>query len=129
MWFHGCAREPHRQSGVTVIAAVLWFDGGYGPHWLRAVHKVAAPAGTSITVLAADAQTVVIVDDGPGIPPAEAQAVFERFRRGQRAAGPGAGLGLAIARQIMERQGGQLLLDSSAARGTRFRLIFRTHNP
>jgi len=50
--------------------------------------------------------------------------IFERFRRGPTAAGPGAGLGLAIARRVMERGSGQLLLDASATRGARFLVVF-----
>jgi signal transduction histidine kinase len=51
-------------------------------------------------------------------------SLFERFRRGPNAAGPGAGLGLAIAKCIMERQGGRLSLDTNAARGARFVMEF-----
>jgi two-component system sensor histidine kinase TctE len=83
------------------------------------------PPGTSISVSARDERTVVIEDDGPGIPAAEHTIIFERFRRGPTAAGPGAGLGLAIARRVMERGGGQLLLDANTARGARFLVVFK----
>jgi len=79
------------------------------------------PAGTSIT-LSADAATVIIADDGPGIAARAAASLFERFRRGPD--GSGAGLGLAIAKCIMERQGGRLSLDANAARGARFVMEF-----
>lgn len=81
------------------------------------------PAGTSIT-LSADRGAVVIADDGPGIPVDVAATLFERFRRGPHAPGFGAGLGLAIAKSIMERQGGRLWLDASAASGARFVIDF-----
>ena len=81
------------------------------------------PAGTSIT-LSADSATVIIADDGPGIAAHAAASLFERFRRGPNASGPGAGLGLAIAKSIMERQGGRLSLDANAARGARFVMEF-----
>jgi two-component system sensor histidine kinase TctE len=81
------------------------------------------PAGTSIT-LSADSGAVIIADDGPGIDPHAAASLFERFRRGPNASGPGAGLGLAIAKCIMERQGGRLWLDTNAARGARFVMEF-----
>ena len=82
------------------------------------------PPGTSISVSARDARIVVIEDDGPGIPPPEQARIFERFHRAPGAAGPGAGLGLAIARRVMERAGGQLLVDPTAPRGARFVVIF-----
>jgi two-component system, OmpR family, sensor histidine kinase TctE len=81
------------------------------------------PAGTSIT-LSAGAATVIVADDGPGIAANVAASLFERFRRGPDASGPGAGLGLAIAKCIMERQGGRLSLDANAARGARFVMEF-----
>ena len=81
------------------------------------------PAGTSIT-LSADSATVIISDDGPGMAAHTDASLFERFRRGPNAAGPGAGLGLAIAKCIMERQGGRLSLDTQAARGARFVMEF-----
>ena len=81
------------------------------------------PAHTSIT-LSADRAAVIIADDGPGIASEAAASLFERFRRGPDASGPGAGLGLAIAKSIMERQGGRLSLDRDAARGARFVMEF-----
>ena len=81
------------------------------------------PAGTSIT-LSADTGTVIIADDGPGIAAPAAASLFERLRRGPDASRVGAGLGLAIAKCIMERQGGRLWLDTSAARGARFVMEF-----
>ena len=81
------------------------------------------PAGTSIT-LSADAAAVIIADDGPGIAAHAATSLFERFRRGPDASGPGAGLGLAIAKCIMDRQGGRLSLDANALRGARFVMEF-----
>jgi signal transduction histidine kinase len=81
------------------------------------------PPGTSIT-LSAGSGTVIIADDGPGIRADAAASLFERFRRGPNASGFGAGLGLAIAKSIMERQGGRLSLDANAARGARFVMEF-----
>jgi signal transduction histidine kinase len=62
-------------------------------------------------------------DDGPGVPPADRERVFERFTRldDARSAGDGgAGLGLAIARDIAERHGGSLVLDPTVEAGARF---------
>jgi two-component system, OmpR family, sensor histidine kinase TctE len=81
------------------------------------------PAGTSIT-LSAESDSVIIADDGPGIDADAAASLFGRFRRGPNASGFGAGLGLAIAKCIMERQGGRLSLDGNSARGARFVMEF-----
>jgi two-component system, OmpR family, sensor kinase len=57
-----------------------------------------------------------VTDRGPGIDPAVAATVFEPFVRGT---GGGAGLGLAIVRQLAESQGGRVWIEEGLARGTR----------
>ena len=66
--------------------------------------------------------TVCVDDDGPGIPPAERERVFDRFHRSEAARdrrSGGAGLGLAIARQIVELHGGRIWADRSPLGGAR----------
>jgi PAS domain S-box-containing protein len=60
-------------------------------------------------------------DDGPGIPPEEIARVFERFVQGASAkSGGGLGLGLYIARKIVEAHGGRIRADSQLGAGTTF---------
>jgi len=83
------------------------------------------PAGTRILVagrLTDAGVRVSVSDDGPGIPPAEHEAIFQRFYRLDSAAG-GAGLGLAITRGIVELHGGELLLESTIGAGTTLHVI------
>lgn len=66
---------------------------------------------------------LAVTDDGPGIPPEQTVAIFERFTRldDARTRGTGGtGLGLAIARDIVERHGGTLRLDTTHRPGARF---------
>ncbi|HLU29550.1 MAG TPA: ATP-binding protein [Glycomyces sp.] len=84
-----------------------------------------APAGSSVEVAVLSTRgevEVTVTDHGPGIPEAERERVFERFRRGGEA--PGTGLGLPIARQIAQAHGGELTVDvpGPAGDGCRFRL-------
>jgi signal transduction histidine kinase len=76
---------------------------------------------------------VSVADDGPGIPSTERERVFERFTRldDARSGDGGAGLGLAIARDIARRHGGDLFLDPGGSPGARFVLVLplaREHN-
>ncbi len=67
---------------------------------------------------------VSVTDDGPGIPRAEQDRVFERFYRAPRHAdGPvGSGLGLPIARGLIELHGGRLSVESEPGHGSTFRI-------
>lgn len=57
-----------------------------------------------------------VVDHGPGIPVADRERIFEPFER--RRAGDGVGLGLAIARGLVEAMDGELVLDDTPGGGT-----------
>jgi two-component system OmpR family sensor kinase len=75
-----------------------------------------APAGTEVTVNVAagrDGIRLTVVDSGPGIPVAEREAVFERFRRASGDDSSGSGLGLAIAKAVVERHGGRIWLEEA----------------
>lgn len=84
------------------------------------------PPGTEVLVRAHGGPgglDVEVADRGPGIPAGEEDQVFERFHRGGRATGQGAGLGLAIARAIAEVHGGTLRLAPRDGGGASFRLL------
>jgi signal transduction histidine kinase len=66
---------------------------------------------------------VAVTDTGPGIEPADAQRVFDRFYIGDRSrssARRGSGLGLAIAKRIVELHGGSIGVSSERGRGSCF---------
>jgi signal transduction histidine kinase len=81
------------------------------------------PLGVEILVTINTEGLVCVSDDGPGVPAEVEARLFERFSRGDPQ-GSGAGLGLSIVRQIMERHGGTVRL-APFPRGACFELDFR----
>jgi signal transduction histidine kinase len=80
------------------------------------------PSGTQVTVASQrrnGTAGLTVTDSGPGLPDHTDTKVFERFYTGDAARG--AGLGLAIARELAERMHGRLRV-SSASEGTAFTL-------
>lgn len=69
---------------------------------------------------------VEVEDDGPGIPEADRERIFEVFYSNR---GGGTGLGLPIARQIIERHGGTIEVGSGRERGTVFRIRLPRRHP
>ncbi len=66
-----------------------------------------------------------VSDTGIGIPQEEHQRIFERFYRGRGAAGTqGSGIGLATVKNIVQRHGGALELQSSIGQGTLIRILW-----
>ena len=63
---------------------------------------------------------VSVQDRGPGIPPEMQRHLMQRFTRGQRS--KGLGIGLYLARRIMEAHGGALTVESGVGIGTTFHL-------
>ncbi len=66
-----------------------------------------------------------VEDDGPGIPEEMRERIFEVFYSSR---GGGTGLGLPIARQIVERHGGAIELHSQEGQGTRFTIRLPRHH-
>jgi signal transduction histidine kinase len=88
-------------------------DGGRVAVWVGT-----EPASGGAAVLQVD-------DNGPGIPPADRETVFDRFVRRDNAAGQtGSGLGLAIVRQVALRQGARVTLEDSPLGGLRARVVW-----
>ncbi|MGH7475723.1 MAG: sensor histidine kinase [Longimicrobiales bacterium] len=67
---------------------------------------------------------LTIADSGAGIPPADLPHIFEKFyQAGSEARAKGSGLGLAIAKEVVERHGGSIRVESELGRGTTFHVL------
>jgi two-component system sensor histidine kinase QseC len=86
------------------------------------------PTGGEIQIrLVPDAATVqmVIADNGPGIPQAKRDELFQRFQRGEGVEEQGSGLGLSIVKQIVELHGAEIALsDTFSGKGLQVTLSF-----
>ncbi len=89
------------------------------------------PAGgtVSVSVESPDGKTATlrVSDSGSGIPAAQLPQVFERFFRGddrRTADQSGAGIGLALVKELVELHRGEIAVQSSPGKGTVFTLIF-----
>jgi signal transduction histidine kinase len=128
----GLARRLRAGGGVTVdiagVAAVQVV--GHAGQLTRAVGNLAdnaarhATSTVTLTLAERDHSAVLAVsDDGPWVPPEDRERIFDRFTRlddARTATTGGAGLGLAIARDIVERHGGTLAVDPDHRPGARF---------
>lgn len=85
------------------------------------------PAGGRVELILEPGPVLIVQDDGPGVPEAEREKIFERFHRSINAGteAPGSGLGLALARAIAERHELTIALMPSD-KGARFVVKERT---
>jgi signal transduction histidine kinase len=82
------------------------------------------PPGGSVTIRVEIGEVharVSVEDTGPGLAPEDSPRVFESFWRKKRDEHGGAGLGLAIARGIVEAHGGEIWVESEPGEGAAFR--------
>jgi signal transduction histidine kinase len=91
------------------------------------------PTGGCITVSVRNAGEqfveIAVEDTGEGIPAAEQEAVFDKFHQVHRTGQgkpQGTGLGLTIAKSLIELHGGRIWVESEVGRGTRFVLTLPT---
>jgi signal transduction histidine kinase len=114
-----------KMDAVTILSAPLALT--------RAVRNLVINAATHgggafVTVGLDNSTALITIDDeGPGIPDHSISCVFEPFFRvdpARRKSAPGAGLGLAIAKEIVERHGGKLTLQNRTPKGLRQTIIF-----
>ncbi len=107
-------RVAATQAIANLVSNALKY-GGKPPQ----VHVVTRHQGDTVVV--------EVLDRGPGIPPAQRQAIFEPFVRLEdeaRRESQGTGLGLALIKGYMEGQGGHVCVEERAGGGSVFRLTF-----
>ena len=81
--------------------------------------KYSPPDGTVVVQVACEGTQAVlsVADQGPGIPPALRERVFDRFFRNPDQTQSGSGLGLAIVKSVVDRHGGEVVLGEARGGG------------
>ncbi len=110
---------------LTVIVDEIRLRRVLGNLLSNAIHY-SKPEGGQVTVTAGNGGNEVwieVCDNGVGLDAEQQQHIFDRFWRADKARGNvGAGLGLAICREILRAHGGQIKVSSSPGRGSSFRV-------
>ena len=133
---------PAESNGVALQVAaenglVVWGDSGRLDQVLSnlVVNSLRyTPAGGKISLWATAAGEqiqIIVSDSGLGIPAGDLPYIFDRFWRGDRARthhGSGAGLGLAIVRQLVQAHAGTITVRSEVGQGTTFIINLPVHH-
>ena len=104
-----------RERSLQVLANLVGNALRYTPSGGRVTIEVAPPAHGFVRF--------AVRDTGPGLAPEDLPNVFKRFYRGDKARSPhagGSGIGLTIARQLVELQGGEIGVASPPGQGATF---------
>jgi signal transduction histidine kinase len=112
-------------EGITVRADAEHLRGAIGNLVRNALAYAPSDSDVAVEIDSADGVvTVQVRDQGPGLPEGKEQRIFDPFVRGENGHRGGRGLGLFIARRVVEAHGGTLSAESDG-RGS----IFRVHLP
>ncbi len=119
--FHGNGSSPQLWADRAALSCVLW-------NLLDNAVKYSPDCSTVWVEIAREKQRVAIRvrDQGVGIPPEEQQQIFQKFVRGAAAKTGGirgAGVGLAMARQIVAAHHGDILVESRPGAGSTFTVL------
>jgi signal transduction histidine kinase len=119
----------HPGGHLVVSADPIWLPQVFENLLANAIKYTPARGNISVGLrLEPERLQVEFRDDGPGIPPALHQRIFQRFFRASGAENQkGSGLGLLIARNVVEAHGGRLTVESSGV--NREGAVFRVHFP
>lgn len=120
--------------GVSVTAADNAVTLGCDKKWLcealtnivkNCVEHTGVGGTVRLTAAANPLYTAITVsDNGQGIAPEDLPHIFERFYRGKNAADDSVGIGLALAKAIIEKAGGTIRAASEAGKGSEFSIKF-----
>ena len=117
--------EVAADAPALIAAAPEWLDRLIGVLLDNATRYARSPGRVVVRVDGSSGHVALTVaDDGPGIPLAERQRLFDRFRRIEDNGGEGAGLGLAIADAVVRSTHGRWVVGDSPLGGAGMTVIW-----
>jgi signal transduction histidine kinase len=127
---HAAMSAGHRISFDARVPSLIGeWDGRRLEHVISNLISNAvkfSPAGGDVVVTVDQVEgdaVLAVRDQGVGIVPEDRAAIFERFRRGSNVKGiPGTGIGLTLAKEIVQAHGGQVFVESAPGKGSTFTL-------
>lgn len=113
--------ETTAQDGVSVRADRTRVSQIVGNLIGNAIKFTPEQGSVKLRATPGDKQVVFqVVDDGPGIPPDNMSHLFDNFWQARKSDRRGVGLGLAIAKELVEAHGGKIWVESSVDHGSTF---------
>lgn len=117
--------EAEVQPGVSLTVDENWTLEALCNIVKNAVEHSIVGGNVRVTVRENEVYTEIrVADDGVGISPEEREKLFQRFYRGNSADRDSTGIGLALAKEVVEQQRGHIQVDSQEGKGTVFSLKF-----
>lgn len=119
----------HGAEGITVIGDFSWYSEAVGNIIKNCMEHTPHRGKISITCQDNPIYTeIVIQDNGDGIAEADLPHLFERFYRGANSPKDSAGIGLALAKSIVEKENGVIIAENAETGGARFRIkLYHCH--
>lgn len=114
-----------KSVAVTGAPDPVWVEGN-GQALFLAVRNLVENAithtanGTTAEIEVRDDGSVAVSDEGPGVPAAQRELIFQRFWRGDRRRAGSAGLGLSIVGRVVKAHGGTVTVCDAIPRGAMF---------
>ncbi len=118
--------EPMAASEETIVCDPAWTREAIGNLAKNALDHTHANGTVRIAWEVSPFRTTIrVADDGDGIAPEDLHHIFKRFYRSSTSSDlPGIGLGLPLAKSIVEGQGGTIAVQSTLREGTCFTILF-----
>ncbi len=117
--------ERRGDQGILLTGDLYWMGEALSNLVKNAIEH--SPQGERVVLSLEENPVYVsltVTNRGKILDPEEQKHIFERFYRGKYAGEGSTGIGLSLAKEVVERQGGYLTVDSGPEKGTRFQMRF-----